>query len=509
MASNPQAPLAAINEMGFFVPMPLSVPLVGQQVIQRHSTALELVVREDMSVVTDAWVDARRVGAARRQVHLASDPNRTVNLSYVDATHRHGVYIGIFEIDSSEGMLAAFQETPPLRPRLGLVHKTETSVILSVDEALSQLLGWAPDEMVGHRSIEFVHPEDHPSAISTWMDMLRTPLSRRRVRLRHRHRDGSWIWFEVTNHNLLNEPEHGYVLTEMVDVTDEMTVHEALRARELLLRGLAEALPLGVFHVDTDMAILYRNSRLEQILGQSQATCVEQQLAQLADSDRDRVVQALGAVLTDGQDHDLEVALASAGNHRAKCCAVSLRALRDDSERITGAIVCVSDITESVRLREKLQHRATFDPLTGCHNRASILDLLERSLAAPEDAQAGTGVVFVDLNHFKDLNDRYGHAAGDAALIEVVRRLTQSARAGDAVGRLGGDEFLIVCSGIASADATLNVATRLAKSLRRARIAVHNTSVFLTASVGVAWSSPRELDADALVARADMAMYRA
>ena len=100
--------------------------------------------------------------------------------------------------------------------------------------------------MVGHRSIEFIHPDDHALAIDNWMEMLALPGPGRRVRLRHRRKDGSWVWFEVTNHNLLDDPDHGCVVCEIVDISEEMAAHEELRAREQLLDRLAEAIPLGL-----------------------------------------------------------------------------------------------------------------------------------------------------------------------------------------------------------------------------------------------------------------------
>jgi len=231
LENNPRGPIVAINEDGLFIPMPASVPITGQPVIQGHSSALELVVPDDMIVVIDTWTQARRSGAGRGAVHLASDPDRAITLHYVDATHRHGVYIGLFEVESSDNLMAAFGDAPTLRPRVALIQKDEMAMILHVDEATSQILGWSADEMVGRRSLEFIDPEDHGRAIANWMDMLRSPGTRRRVRFRHRHRDNSWVWFEVTNHNLLKDPAHRHVVTEMVDISDEMAAHEALRAR--------------------------------------------------------------------------------------------------------------------------------------------------------------------------------------------------------------------------------------------------------------------------------------
>jgi diguanylate cyclase (GGDEF)-like protein/PAS domain S-box-containing protein len=484
--------------------MPASVPLTGQRIIQGHTSALELVVPEDVIVVIETWTQARQSGAARGLIHLASDPERSVVLHYVDALHRYGVYLGLFEVESDDALMTALDEAPTLRPRVALVHKDELAFIRHIDEATSQLLGWSPEEMAGRRSLEFIDPEDHARAIANWMDMLRAPGARRRVRLRHRHRDGSWVWFEVTNHNLLNDPAHRCVVTEMVDITDEMLAQEALRAREYLLRRLTEALPLGIFQLDADRRLVYGNSRLGAILGNKEATSLEAQLAHVLPSDRSALEHALATVLREGRDQELEIGLGRRGK-RARRCHLSLRALLDERGLVTGAIACVVDITESVRLRQALEDRATFDVLTRCHNRAAILQVLEQALAEP--GQAGTAAIFVDLDRFKQVNDRLGHAAGDALLVAVAEQLRQNVRGLDVVGRFGGDEFLVVCARVQTSDRAVQIAERIAAAIGRTEVVLGGERVRPAASIGLAWSNQAGLDADALVARADQAMY--
>jgi len=186
-----------------------------------------------------------------------------------------------------------------------------------------------------------------------------------------------------------------------------------------------------------------------------------------------------------------------------------MRALTDDSGTPTGAIVTVADVTESVRMRRELEQRATFDELTRCYNRASILSMLERTLGEHAQGAAGTGVVFLDLDRFKDLNDRLGHAAGDAYLVDVARRLMASVRGGDVVGRLGGDEFLVVCSGVDSASEAEQIAQRIIDTFAETSVDLGSEHVTPRASVGVAWCQGAGVSADALVARADQAMYEA
>jgi len=190
-----------------------------------------------------------------------------------------------------------------------------------------------------------------------------------------------------------------------------------------------------------------------------------------------------------------------------RLCTMSLRVLNNDHGDVTGAIACLADVTESVRMREELRVRATFDEVTRCYNRASTMEALESTLAA-SDESSRPAVIFIDLDRFKDVNDRFGHAAGDAMLEIVGRRLARAVRSKDLVGRIGGDEFLVVCPGISTAAQAMRAATRVANTLRH-HVRLKKTLVACRASIGVAWSPGPFTDADTLVSQADAAMYRA
>ncbi len=507
LATYTTVPFVAINPDGLFVPMPDSFPVQAHPVFQGHASMLDIVAPGDAAIVIDGWTRARNLGSATLDVHLATQADRPVVMHYVDATHRYGVYVGLLAIEGTDASIAALSTVPPLKPRVARVVKDELAFIKQIDAATTQLVGFTEDEMVGHRSLEFIDPEDHAPAIANWMDMLRAPGSIRRVRIRHRHRDGSWVWFEVNNHNLLRDPEHGCVLAEMFDITDEMAAQEALRAREHMLRRLAEALPLGIFHVAHDGALVYQNERLAAILGRNAPGTVDGVLSAIVPSDRPVLSRALGAAVESGIDADLEVDVRRRRNDLRRC-TFSLRALSDDAGLVTGAIVCVSDVTESVRLRRTLEDRATFDVLTRCYNRASILQTLEQTLADNALAGAGTAAIFIDLDRFKELNDHAGHAAGDVYLVETARRLRFAVRDSDVVGRIGGDEFLVVCRAVDTAADALLIAERIRNGLGATQLRIGAEVVTPQASIGVAFVRGEGMSADALVARADEAMYQ-
>jgi len=503
----PDAPVAAMTSVGLFVPVPKSISLRGNRVLEARS-GFDLIVQEDRVRVLATWDRMLATGAERSLVHLADQPEVSVAFYGLDLREAHGVVLAVFApTDALDGAAAEGSQAPRVPeppPRFATVEKDERGFFVKIDDALPRILGWSAEEMLGHRAMEFMHPDDHALAIDNWMEMLACAGLGRRVRLRHRRRDGSWVWFEVTNHNLLDDPDHGCVVSEIVDISDEMTALEELRAREQLLDRLAETIPMGLFQVDALGEVVYTNDRLHEILGIKRLTSFQAQMASVIEHDRESLKGALVDVLGDGRQADVEVELRIAPSDEVRLCSISLRALTHEDGTISGAIACVADITDSARMRDELKRSATFDALTGCHNRASFMAALEANIAEMPDTERA--VMFVDLDRFKELNDRYGHAAGDELLRTMGERLRVTVRSNDLVGRVGGDEFLVMCPEVGP-DQAMRLAQRLAKALRQpvSLVAGNHT---LQVSIGVAWSESGSVQTDALVARADAAMYQ-
>jgi diguanylate cyclase (GGDEF)-like protein len=157
--------------------------------------------------------------------------------------------------------------------------------------------------------------------------------------------------------------------------------------------------------------------------------------------------------------------------------------------------------------REALLAQATQDSLTGLWNHAAILQILERELARADRDGSRVGVLMADLDHFKSVNDSFGHLAGDAVLLEIATRMRKVVRLYDAVGRYGGEEFLIVCPSCDSVQA-LHLAERLRAGIGEEPVSTPSDKITLTVSVGIAVGE-RSLHPNSLLRAADMALYRA
>jgi diguanylate cyclase (GGDEF)-like protein/PAS domain S-box-containing protein len=512
VARYPTAMLTALAPDGFMMPMPPSVGLPPERVIPlppERCTMLDLIMPADHFAIIDTWDQAHLIGATVCRVHARSEPDRPLTLTFIDVRHSHGVFIGVLTEPDATTDTEADDRTPlaalttPGRPRSATIRKTWQSVMIEVDDRATRMLGWTAEQLIGVKSSEFLHPDDRERALTNWMELLANRDSQR-VRLRHRCADGSYLWIELENiYQPADDPTRATVLSLISDISDEMAAHEALGRQATLLHRLTESLPIGVLQVRADGSPAYANPRLRRILGVEAAATMAEQLSTVVHADRMALAGALDAAVSSGLDQELEieVRLPDTGAHRR--CAVAVVAVTDQ-DGAPGALACLSDITDSARLRDELRVRATYDSLTGCLNRASILAVLDQALG---DATGPglTGVIFIDLDGFKPINDVLGHAVGDEVLVRVAARLGGAVRGEDAVGRIGGDEFLVISRHLSGPGDVDALADRIRTAIC-AETSIGGHPVQLAASIGVTWSGSG-LTSDALIAQADAAMY--
>jgi diguanylate cyclase (GGDEF)-like protein/PAS domain S-box-containing protein len=509
LARHPDGLLVALGDDGFRLPMPDAPELSGFQTVPvppNRATMADLVVTADAMTVITTWERSLDKGVAIGTVRLKTDPDRPVMLAIVDARHRHGVWLGVIGRlpDNSDGDGTPLDGSllTPSRPRMAVLRKDLHAVITGIDDSATGMLGWPPEQMIGVRSLEFIHPDDHARAVSTWLEMV-SRQEATRSRLRHRCQDGTWLWVEIENSILGTDHDGGLQLeARLADISEEMAAHEEVRRREQLFRRLAESLPVGVVQADHDGRVVYANARVAAILGIEQAATLTDQFASLQPQDRANLEAAIAAALAEGSDHELEVDLHLPVTGEPRRCTAGVVAL-SSPEGTCGVLVSLHDITDSARMREELRARATFDALTGCLNRASILATLEQALAWNHDTH--TAAIYIDLDKFKQVNDTLGHAAGDELLVHVAHCLTSVLREQDQVGRLGGDEFLIICPGLEDPTQATSIADRIRDSLH-GEVTLQGATLTVSASIGLAIGR-HGTHPDDMVARADTAMY--
>jgi diguanylate cyclase (GGDEF)-like protein/PAS domain S-box-containing protein len=188
--------------------------------------------------------------------------------------------------------------------------------------------------------------------------------------------------------------------------------------------------------------------------------------------------------------------------------AVHFLPVKNEQGEIFAGMVVSQDITERKRAEEELSFRAMHDPLTGLPNMALFTDRLEGALARGKRRSNSLAVMFLDLDHFKHVNDTLGHAIGSDLLVAVARRLESTLRATDTVARFGGDEFVVIAEEIHGEDDAVRLAERIMEGFVEA-FEVHGNRLSVTASLGVAVAIGPDDVADELMKGADGAMYEA
>ena len=459
----------------------------------------------DRAQIARMWTEARNLGVSSAVVRMDSGEISTLYLLDFRAEHGVLVLVGAPGSDPLDANLVKGNGDDIRRPpRVSRIVKDSTATIVSADDAFERMLGWTVHEVVGTRSLMLVHPDDHDTAVEHWIHMLAMAGPSHPIRLRHQHKDGRWIWIEVTNHNRIDE--HDHVVAEMVDVSEEVAALDALAARQQLLEQVTEALPIGLLHADVDGCLLYANQRLSEITGLVVGDFLTGWIPNAVTSGSQLEEMLATALSGHPADTVLEV-LDAVG--AARFYSMRVRPFTDSSGLITGVTAAVEDVTADVMERRQLEMRAATDSLTGCFNRSATLALAQDALDAlgTERDSGGVAVVFVDADGLKSINDQYGHAAGDALLDEVALRLRGAVRARDVVGRFGGDEFVVVLPNVNDADQALTVATWMASRVTKKPFVFDGQELPLKASVGVAWTDSPCSEASTVIRKADAAMY--
>lgn len=219
--------------------------------------------------------------------------------------------------------------------------------------------------------------------------------------------------------------------------------------------------------------------------------------------DRDRVGRQIQNAYETKTDLDYECRLVRPDGTVRTIHALG-ETVTDESGEVTWMSGTCHDVTERKQLQEEITHLAFHDPLTALANRRLFLDRLDHALAQLRRSDGTFAILFIDLDDFKEINDSYGHTAGDALLQEVAGRLRRAVRETDTIARFGGDEFAVLCDQ-ADLDIATQAAERIEAELRHPTV-IEGNHVAVAGSIGIAIAD-RETDADTLLRQADAAMY--
>jgi diguanylate cyclase (GGDEF)-like protein/PAS domain S-box-containing protein len=271
----------------------------------------------------------------------------------------------------------------------------------------------------------------------------------------------------------------------------------------------------GVYFVDQERRITYWNQGAENLTGYSPTEavgrrCFDNFLEHVNEQGCALCMNGcpLSSTIADGERREAEVYLRHKSGHRVPVC-VRVAPIRDSHGQITGAVEIFSDVSEKKKVERRvgeLENLAFHDPLTGLVNRRYIELKVAQALQEIEQFGRSYGLLMIDVDHFKDVNDSAGHEAGDAVLKALSATLLRSLRNGDVVGRWGGEELLVLLSDV-DISALAELADRCRSLIAESAAPVHEGRVRVTVSVGATLLLPADT-ANSAIRRADELMYR-
>jgi diguanylate cyclase (GGDEF)-like protein/PAS domain S-box-containing protein len=342
---------------------------------------------------------------------------------------------------------------------------------------------------------------------------LRTARSVAGITLGFRRHDGSGTsWLLCGAHVVPVGGEDVQVICTFVDVTEQRSARQALHERDRRFRHLAENSADMIFRVSLtpDYVFDYLNPAVEQVLGFPRGDFYadfDLAIRLLHTDDRALVWRYFGRIVLGEEGDDSVIVRLSRVDGGFVWVQIRAAAVREAGD-VVGIEGIVRDVT-ALKLREAdLHYQAMHDALTGIPNRSSFLGALDGALDRGRACGEGLAVLYVDLDRFKTVNDGLGHDAGDRVLAALAARLAEEVRPADTVGRIGGDEFAAVLSGLRDDEEAEHVASRLLEAIGEPLV-LDEGELVTTASIGVAFTRDcRETSAE-LLRRADVAMYEA
>ncbi|WP_051324214.1 sensor domain-containing diguanylate cyclase [Candidatus Solirubrobacter pratensis] len=299
------------------------------------------------------------------------------------------------------------------------------------------------------------------------------------------------------------------------DVTVHKLAERSLRASERLNREIVSGLVEGVLVVDTSARVVLANEAVARLFGVRVAELVGRPLSgvpvDLLD-DRGHLLANEEMPMSRAlRGEEVRAAVARLVRRDGTLLWIEAQAspLLDEAGDLYGAVASYDDVTLRVEQDRRTRQEADTDPLTGLANRRALERTLISALARAAARGRTAAVLMLDLDGFKAINDSLGHAAGDAALREVGRRLRRCVRERDLVARLGGDEFVVLLTDVGGHSGAAAEACERVDAVLAEPIALEHAEVRLGAAIGVATFPGDGADAPALLAHADRAMYAA
>lgn len=465
----------------------------------------------------EALADSRlgleiRLGESILELKCAPLLDKGYILTFVDITSQKEQLISIEGvINAAPVAMFAIDQSG----RIMLANRKACELVdASEDDVLSTSIGAYIPEQYRH---------NHGQLISNYFDDL-TPRQMRPgvdLQLLNIHGDTIPVEVSLSGIEVFGEPR---VLATVVDISNRKKAEQVLRRAHELTQSIIDHSPFSIVATDTLGQIIAVSPALEKLLWYRRDELIQQcnvmALHDTGELEARAVEMAEDLGFSVAPGFDMLVAKARLGivegsewsyirkNGSSVPVNLTVTCLRNDTDEITGFLMVAYDITEQKRAHEYITHIAHHDGLTGLPNRGLMLDRLKQSLSRRHRKGDRLGVLVLDLDNFKRINDSLGHLAGDQMLMAVASRLTRLVRESDTVCRMGGDEFVIILPDIKTEHDIVGICEKILVAFKTP-INIGNNKILVTPSIGVSVAPEDGDTAEKLLQHADIAMYQA
>ncbi len=380
-----------------------------------------------------------------------------------------------------------------------MFHASRVSILLSrladgrmveVNESFLALFGYSRDEVLGKTALElflWAYPSDRDKMIDMLKENKKTEgFETRLVTKTGETKDVIFIA------EMIHSGKEDYILGMIYDITELKQTRQALAREKDLLRTLIDIIPDTIYAKDIHGSKILANPAERRVFGNFDAGYTLD----------DRTVLEQGRAIINQEELIADVAGAQ------RWMLTSKLPIRDKEGRVSGLVGIGRDITDRKLLESRLLVMAQYDALTGLPSRALFLERTNAGLAQARRREGVCAILFVDLDHFKSVNDTLGHSVGDELIKDSAHKLNECVREEDTVARLGGDEFIVFLNGLDTPQSAQVITERIRAKFNNARLVAGN-DLFITVSIGIAVYPHDGGDLEELLKNADAAMYAA
>ena len=375
-----------------------------------------------------------------------------------------------------------------------------------ISPSAKDMLGWDLGELTRPR-LDLVHPEDVAQVVDVLKTLYATGISST-MTYRARHEDGRYIWIEahvqrVPSNTIGGLPE---IIYSGRDVTRRVEAERALVENQRRLRAITDNLPAFVLHVDVNEIYTFANAPTYSVMGFGPAEIIGRSVREVVGEVIYAEIKPQIDRALHGETVSFEIERAFGGQHFHYQSTYVPEF--DADNKVRGFYVMSSDITQLKRTEQELSLLARYDSLTGLANRFHFNERVELALARQRRNLQPLALLYLDIDSFKQINDRFGHAIGDAVLREFAQRLKDSLRETDFAARLGGDEFVVLVEDVDVPEVPELIAGKLIAAMQ-CGIMMGSSEIRVTTSVGIAFCRRLIASQDELLRIADATLYEA